>query len=67
VPPRGEITLVLGGAPVTAAERPPDDVLRAAVAGREAAGDSRRDAITAVATAHGLRRREVYALVHSEQ
>ncbi|WP_285684074.1 16S rRNA (cytidine(1402)-2'-O)-methyltransferase [Actinoplanes sp. NBRC 103695] len=67
VPPRGEITLVLGGAPVTAAERPADDVLRAAVAGREAAGDSRRDAITAVATAHGLRRREVYALVHSDQ
>ncbi|MEV6629703.1 16S rRNA (cytidine(1402)-2'-O)-methyltransferase [Actinoplanes sp. NPDC051470] len=66
-PPRGEITLVLGGAPVVAAERPPDEDLRAAVASREAAGDSRRDAITAVATEFGLRRREVYALVHQDQ
>jgi 16S rRNA (cytidine1402-2'-O)-methyltransferase len=39
-------------------------VLRAAVARREAAGDSRRDAITAVAQEYGLRKREVYALVH---
>jgi 16S rRNA (cytidine1402-2'-O)-methyltransferase len=65
-PPRGEITLVLGGAPVTEAARPSDDDLRAAVAEREAAGDSRRDAITAVATEFGLRRREVYALVHQD-
>jgi 16S rRNA (cytidine1402-2'-O)-methyltransferase len=65
--PRGEITLVVGGAPVTAAERPADDVLRAAVAAREAAGDSRRDAITAVAGEFGLRKREVYALVHAAQ
>ncbi|MFB9848954.1 16S rRNA (cytidine(1402)-2'-O)-methyltransferase [Micromonospora andamanensis] len=62
--PRGEITLVVGGAPATPAVRPDDDVLRAAVAEREAAGRSRRDAITDVATAHGLRRRDVYALVH---
>ena len=66
-PPRGEITLVLGGAPVVAAERPADADLRAAVASREAAGDSRRDAITAVATEFGLRRREVYALVHQDR
>ncbi|MFG1610701.1 16S rRNA (cytidine(1402)-2'-O)-methyltransferase [Actinoplanes sp. NPDC049265] len=66
-PPRGEITLVLGGAPVTAAARPADEDLRAAVAEREAAGDSRRDAISAVATEFGLRRREVYALVHQAQ
>jgi 16S rRNA (cytidine1402-2'-O)-methyltransferase len=63
-PPRGEITLVVGGAPAVAADRPADGDLRAAVAEREAAGDSRRDAITAVAQRYGLRKREVYALVH---
>ncbi|RIV39370.1 16S rRNA (cytidine(1402)-2'-O)-methyltransferase [Micromonospora radicis] len=62
--PRGEITLVVGGAPATPATRPDDDALRAAVAEREAAGLTRRDAITEVATAFGLRRREVYAVVH---
>ena len=65
--PRGEITLVVGGAPVVAAEAPADEVLRAAVAGREAAGDSRRDAITAVAAEYGLRKRDVYALVVNNQ
>ena len=64
--PRGEITLVVGGASPSAAEPPPDDELRTAVARREAAGDSRRDAITAVAQEYGLRKREVYALVHAE-
>ncbi|MGW8647113.1 MULTISPECIES: 16S rRNA (cytidine(1402)-2'-O)-methyltransferase [unclassified Micromonospora] len=63
--PRGEITLVVAGAPAMPAVRPDDDTLRAAVAEREAAGLSRRDAITEVATAYGLRRREVYAVVHS--
>ena len=63
-PPRGEITLVVGGAPATAATRPADDELRAAVARHEAGGVSRRDAITAVAGEFGLRKREVYALVH---
>ncbi len=62
---RGEITLVVAGAPAMPAVRPDDDTLRAAVAEREAAGLSRRDAITEVATAYGLRRREVYAVVHS--
>lgn len=62
---RGEITVVVGGAPVVAAERPPDAELRDAVARREAAGDSRRDAITAVAAEYGLRKRDVYALVHA--
>ncbi|WP_441338512.1 16S rRNA (cytidine(1402)-2'-O)-methyltransferase [Micromonospora sp. NBS 11-29] len=61
---RGEITLVVAGAPPAAAVRPDDDALRAAVAEREAAGASRRDAITEVAIAYGLRRREVYAVVH---
>lgn len=63
--PRGEITVVVAGAPVTAAERPDDDTLRAAVAEREAAGRSRRDAITDVATEYALRRRDVYTIVHS--
>jgi 16S rRNA (cytidine1402-2'-O)-methyltransferase len=63
--PRGEITLVVAGATPGPAERPGDDELRAAVARREAAGESRRDAITAVAAESGLRKREVYALVHA--
>lgn len=62
--PRGEITLVVAGAP-RAAARPTDEELRAEVADREAAGESRRDAIAAVAAEHGLRRREVYELVHA--
>jgi 16S rRNA (cytidine1402-2'-O)-methyltransferase len=61
-PPRGEITLVVAGAPATAAGRPTDEELRAAVAAREATGLSRRDAVTAVAAEHGLPRREVYTL-----
>ncbi|GIJ32367.1 16S rRNA (cytidine1402-2'-O)-methyltransferase [Micromonospora sediminimaris] len=62
--PRGEITLVVAGAPAVPGVRPDDDALRAAVAEREAAGRSRRDAITDVAAEYGLRRRDVYALVH---
>jgi 16S rRNA (cytidine1402-2'-O)-methyltransferase len=65
--PRGEITVVVGGAPVVAAEPPADEVLRAAVAARESSGDSRRDAITAVAVDFGLRKRDVYALVVGSQ
>jgi 16S rRNA (cytidine1402-2'-O)-methyltransferase len=61
--PRGEITLVVAGAPVVAARRPADADLRAAVAEREATGASRRDAIAAVAKEHGLPKREVYDLV----
>ncbi len=63
--PRGEITLVVAGATAGPADRPTDDELRAAVARREAGGESRRDAITAVAAEHGMRKREVYALVHA--
>ncbi|HEV7963199.1 MAG TPA: 16S rRNA (cytidine(1402)-2'-O)-methyltransferase [Actinoplanes sp.] len=63
--PRGEITVVVAGAPARPEDRPADEELRAAVAEREAAGDSRRDAIQAVADAYGLRKREVYALVHA--
>ncbi|SBT68898.1 16S rRNA (cytidine1402-2'-O)-methyltransferase [Micromonospora sediminicola] len=61
---RGEITLVVAGASPQPAARPDDETLRAAVDEREAAGTSRRDAITEVATTYGLRRREVYEIVH---
>ncbi len=61
-PPRGEITLVVAGAPVVAAVRPSDEELRAAVAARTAAGMSRRDAAAEVAAEYGLRRRDVYSL-----
>lgn len=67
-PPRGEITLVVAGAePPGPASRPADDQLRAEVAERERAGESRRDAITAVATGYGLRRRDVYTIVHQPE
>ena len=64
-PPRGEITLVVAGAPARPAARPADAELRAAVADREASGDSRRDAIQTVADDYGLKKRDVYAVVHS--
>ncbi|BBH64833.1 ribosomal RNA small subunit methyltransferase I [Actinoplanes sp. OR16] len=63
--PRGEITLVVAGAPAVAAEPPSEEELRAAVAEREAAGQSRRDAIQSVAAEHGLKKRDVYNIVHS--
>jgi 16S rRNA (cytidine1402-2'-O)-methyltransferase len=63
--PRGEITLVVAGAVPNSADRPSDDDVRADVAAREAAGSSRRDAIAAVAVEYGLRRRDVYAVVHT--
>jgi 16S rRNA (cytidine1402-2'-O)-methyltransferase len=62
-PVRGEITLVVGGAPASAPVRPDDAGLRAAVATLESGGTSRRDAITLVAREHGLPRREVYNLI----
>ncbi|WP_345634240.1 16S rRNA (cytidine(1402)-2'-O)-methyltransferase [Rugosimonospora acidiphila] len=62
-PPRGEITLVVGGAPVAAAVRPSDAALLAEVADLEAAGTPRRDAIAEIARSYGLPRREVYNLV----
>jgi 16S rRNA (cytidine1402-2'-O)-methyltransferase len=62
-PPRGEITLVVAGAPVAAAARPADADLLAEVARLEAEGTGRKDAIAAVARSHGLPRREVYNLV----
>jgi 16S rRNA (cytidine1402-2'-O)-methyltransferase len=62
--PRGEITLVVAGA-VPQVGRPADRDLLAAVANREAAGTSRKDAIAEVAKEFGLPKREVYQLVVS--
>ncbi len=62
---RGEITVVVGGAPDRPTQRPADAEVRAAVVAREAVGDSRRDAIQTVADDYGLKKRDVYALVHS--
>jgi 16S rRNA (cytidine1402-2'-O)-methyltransferase len=63
---RGEITLVVAGAPARAAEVS----LGAAadeVAALVAAGSSRKDAIAKVAATHGLRKRAVYETVISGQ
>jgi 16S rRNA (cytidine1402-2'-O)-methyltransferase len=60
-PPRGEITLVVAGAPAAPRVALAAGDLAAAVAERQATGLSRRDAITAVAAETGTPRREVYA------
>ncbi|WP_173156943.1 16S rRNA (cytidine(1402)-2'-O)-methyltransferase [Phytohabitans suffuscus] len=64
-PPRGEITLVVGGAAPAGRAAAPAGEVRAAVARLEAEGTTRRDAITAVAEEYGLRRRDVYEVVHA--
>jgi 16S rRNA (cytidine1402-2'-O)-methyltransferase len=62
-PPRGEITLVVGGAvPGEVVVQAAGD-LAAAVAALEGTGTPRKAAISAVAKAHGLPKREVYAAV----
>jgi 16S rRNA (cytidine1402-2'-O)-methyltransferase len=61
-PPKGEITLVVGGQP--AAEGPPDidpAHLKEVVDAQVALGVSRRDAVTAVAEQTGVPRKIVYA------
>ena len=61
---RGEVTIVVGGhtaAPVV--PEGPEEV-RALVAGEEAGGAARKDAIREVARRTGLPRREVYDAVH---
>jgi 16S rRNA (cytidine1402-2'-O)-methyltransferase len=60
---RGEITLVVGGAPVGTAEPPNADELAALVAEQESGGTPRKDAIAAVATAHSLPKRQVFDAV----
>jgi 16S rRNA (cytidine1402-2'-O)-methyltransferase len=60
--PRGEITVVVGGAPVRAMSITDDD-LAGLVAAEEADGTPRKEAIVAVARRHGRPRREVYEAV----
>ncbi len=62
----GEITLVVGGAPAVASNAEPAE-LAAAVADREAAAESRKDAIAAVARAYGLHKRVVYDAVVTQK
>ncbi|MCW2569723.1 MAG: rRNA small subunit methyltransferase [Mycobacterium sp.] len=60
---RGEITVVVGGAPPRASEPVSDRDLAAEVADAIEAGTPRKDALTEVATAHGLPKRAVYDAV----
>lgn len=59
---RGEITLVVAGAPATAGSLDADEV-RAAVEAHMAAGLSRRDAVDRVAAERAISRRVVYDVV----
>jgi 16S rRNA (cytidine1402-2'-O)-methyltransferase len=61
--PRGEVTLVIGGASPTQAGTPVPQDLAAAVSTREAAGEDRKAAMAAVAAAAGVPRRVVYDAV----
>jgi 16S rRNA (cytidine1402-2'-O)-methyltransferase len=60
---RGEVTIVVAGASPTSLAADLDS-LRVAVADLEAAGDSRKDAIKAVAARAGVPKRTVYDAVH---
>jgi 16S rRNA (cytidine1402-2'-O)-methyltransferase len=60
---RGEVTIVVAGAPEPAATTDPE-TLRALVASQEAAGVTRKEAIVEVARRSGVPRRTVYDLVH---
>lgn len=60
---RGEVTVVVAGAPQRSA-RPSDDDLAGRVAELVAGGASTRDAAAAVAAETGVPRREVYRLAH---
>ena len=61
---RGEVTIVVAGAESSAGVAADADSLRAAVAEREAAGVSRKEAIVEVAKVAGVPKREVYQAVH---
>jgi 16S rRNA (cytidine1402-2'-O)-methyltransferase len=60
---RGEITVVVAGAPERPAQRPDDAELARRVAAREAAGERRKEAIAAVAQQAALPKREVFDAV----
>ena len=59
---RGEITVVVGGAPAAATDAAPSE-LAAAVAARERAGETRKEAIAAVAAARNVPKRTVFDAV----
>lgn len=61
---RGEVTIVVEGAPAMAEVGTDPESLRAAVAEEEAAGATRKEAIADVARRAGVPKREVYDLVH---
>ncbi|WP_232677423.1 16S rRNA (cytidine(1402)-2'-O)-methyltransferase [Nocardioides sp. R-C-SC26] len=61
---RGEVTIVVSGAPHAPAVATDADSLRAAVAEREDQGMSRKEAIVEVARLAGIPKREVYQAVH---
>jgi 16S rRNA (cytidine1402-2'-O)-methyltransferase len=61
--PRGELTLVVGGAPAGGAAKARPADLAAEVAHLVEGGTSTRDAVTAVAEATGTPRRSVYQAV----
>jgi 16S rRNA (cytidine1402-2'-O)-methyltransferase len=60
---RGEVTLVVGGAPEAAADADAPGDLDSEIRARLAAGETPRDVAAALARARGLPRREVYARV----
>jgi 16S rRNA (cytidine1402-2'-O)-methyltransferase len=61
---RGEVTIVVAGVPGGPSIENDEESLRDAVARREEAGMSRKDAIVEVARQAGVPKREVYNLVH---
>ncbi|MDQ4055347.1 MAG: 16S rRNA (cytidine(1402)-2'-O)-methyltransferase, partial [Actinomycetota bacterium] len=61
---RGEVTIVVAGVPAGPSIDNDEESLRDAVARREIAGMSRKDAIVEVAKEAGVPKREVYNLVH---
>ncbi len=65
-PVKGEVVVVVEGAPESATEAT-DDELRAAVEALVADGVSRRDAAASTAAAYGVSRRRVYNLVADTQ
>jgi 16S rRNA (cytidine1402-2'-O)-methyltransferase len=67
VPLRGEVVIVLAGAPPIAEPVVADEVLAAAVAERLAAGERTRGAVDEVAATFGVPRRRVYDLALAAQ
>ncbi len=61
---RGEVTIVVGGAPADARTYTAED-LKALVAERQAEGLSRKDAVEQVAGETGARKKDVYDAAHS--